>query len=93
MYFLVLPTLVYLQETVLFFYSFWLFTSICPNLMHNYTVNYTVLPRHITLQQNIHKPLYNTVHINMVSDVTMFKDGSQKCIDYCILPCIGRTRV
>ena len=28
------------------------------------------------------QPLYNTVHYNMVLDVTQFKDGSQKCIDY-----------
>ena len=31
----------------------------------------------ITLQ-----PLYNTVHYSMVLDITRFKDGSQKCIDY-----------
>ena len=31
----------------------------------------------ITLQ-----PLYNTVHYNTVLDITRFKDGSQKCIDY-----------
>ena len=31
----------------------------------------------ITLQ-----PLYNTVCYNMVLDITRFKDGSQKCIDY-----------
>ena len=29
------------------------------------------------------QPLYNTVHYNMVLDITQFKDGSQKCID-CI---------
>ena len=26
--------------------------------------------------------LYNTVHYNTVLDITRFKDGSQKCIDY-----------
>ena len=26
--------------------------------------------------------LFNTVHYNMVLDITRFKDGSQKCIDY-----------
>ena len=31
---------------------------------------------------NTLQPLYNTVHYNMVLDITMFKDGSQKCIDY-----------
>ena len=31
----------------------------------------------ITLQ-----PLYNTVRYNTVLDITRFKDGSQKCIDY-----------
>ena len=31
----------------------------------------------ITLQ-----PRYNTVHYNTVLDITMFKDGPQKCIDY-----------
>ena len=28
------------------------------------------------------QPLYNTVHYNTVLDITWFKDGSQKCIDY-----------
>ena len=28
------------------------------------------------------QPLYNTVHYNMVLDITQFKDGSQKCIEY-----------
>ena len=28
------------------------------------------------------QPLYNTVHYNTVLDITRFKDGSQKCIDY-----------
>ena len=28
------------------------------------------------------QPLYNTVRYNMVLDITRFKDGSQKCIDY-----------
>ena len=28
------------------------------------------------------QPLYNTVHYNSVLDITQFKDGSQKCIDY-----------
>ena len=29
-----------------------------------------------------HKPLYNTVHCNTVLDIKLFKDGSQKYIDY-----------
>ena len=28
------------------------------------------------------KPLYNTVHYNMVLDIIQIIDGSQKCIDY-----------
>ena len=28
------------------------------------------------------QPLYNMVCYNMVLDITRFKDGSQKCIDY-----------
>ena len=28
------------------------------------------------------QPFYNTVHYNTVLDITWFKDGSQKCIDY-----------
>ena len=28
------------------------------------------------------QPLYNMVCYNMVLDITQFKDGSQKCIDY-----------
>ena len=32
--------------------------------------------------QDTLQPLYNTVHYNTVLDITRFKDGSQKCIDY-----------
>ena len=32
--------------------------------------------------QNTLQPLYNTVRYNTVLDITRFKDGSQKCIDY-----------
>ena len=28
------------------------------------------------------QPLYNMVHYNTVLDISQFKDGSQKCIDY-----------
>ena len=28
------------------------------------------------------QPLYNRVRYNTVLDITRFKDGSQKCIDY-----------
>ena len=28
------------------------------------------------------QPLYNTVRYNTVLDITQFKNGSQKCIDY-----------
>ena len=28
------------------------------------------------------QPLYNTVHYNTVLEITEFKNGSQKCIDY-----------
>ena len=31
---------------------------------------------------NTLQPLYNTVRYNTVLDITRFKDGSQKCIDY-----------
>ena len=27
-------------------------------------------------------PFYNTIHYNTVLDITQFKDGTQKCIDY-----------
>ena len=30
----------------------------------------------------VDKPLYNTIHYKMVLDITQFKDGPQKCIDY-----------
>ena len=32
--------------------------------------------------RNTLQPLYNTVHYNTVMDITRFKDGSQKYIDY-----------
>ena len=28
------------------------------------------------------QPLYNMVRYNTILDITQFKDGSQKCIDY-----------
>ena len=28
------------------------------------------------------QPLYNTVRYNTILDITQFKDGPQKCIDY-----------
>ena len=31
---------------------------------------------------NTLQPLYNTVRYNTIFDITRFKDGSQKCIDY-----------
>ena len=31
---------------------------------------------------NTLQPLHNTVRYNTVLDITRFKDGSQKCIDY-----------
>ena len=34
------------------------------------------------LQENTLKPLYNKVRYNTVLDITRFKDGFQKCIDY-----------
>ena len=33
-------------------------------------------------KKNTLKPLYNTVRYNTVLDITQFKDGSQKCVDY-----------
>ena len=36
----------------------------------------------LLINNNTHKPLYNTVHYNMVLDITPFKEGSQKYIDY-----------
>ena len=32
--------------------------------------------------KNTLQPLYNMVRYNTVLDITRFKDGSQKCIDY-----------
>ena len=31
---------------------------------------------------NTQQPLYNTVRYNIILDITWFKDGSQKYIDY-----------
>ena len=41
------------------------------------------LPLFLKLFENsTPKPFYNTIHYNMILDITQFKDGSQKCIDY-----------
>ena len=50
-------------------------------------------PQHMFLWRNEKKnknvdtlqPLYNTVHYNTVLDITRFKDGSKKCIDYMVI--------
>ena len=34
------------------------------------------------IRQNTLHPIYNTVRYDTVLDITRFKDGSQKCIDY-----------
>ena len=44
--------------------------------MWQFTIIFHILPRY-TLQ-----PLYNMVHYNMSLDITRFKDGSQKYIDF-----------
>ena len=36
----------------------------------------------ILLPADTLQPLYNMVYYNTVLDITRFKDGSQKCIDY-----------
>ena len=36
----------------------------------------------VSLVQNTLQTLYSTVLYNTVLDITRFKDGSQKCIDY-----------
>ena len=36
----------------------------------------------VSFHKNTPQPLYNMVHYNTVLDITRFKDGSQKCIDY-----------
>ena len=35
-----------------------------------------------TILMSTLQPLYNTVRYKTVLDITRFKDGSQKCIDY-----------
>ena len=39
---------------------------------------------HSEMKKNINtlQPLYNMARYNTVLDITRFKDGSQKCIDY-----------
>ena len=37
---------------------------------------------HSTSYVDTLQPLYNTVCYNMILNITRFKDGSQKCIDY-----------
>ena len=41
-----------------------------------------IAPGHLEAIGNKLQPLYNTVHYNTVLDITRFKDGLQKCIDY-----------
>ena len=42
----------------------------------------TVLTRNLHATAYTLQPLYKTVRYNTVLDITWFKDGSQKCIDY-----------
>ena len=36
----------------------------------------------LRILRNTLQPLYNTIRYNTDLDITRFKDGSQKCIDY-----------
>ena len=41
------------------------------------------IKQHISIiMKHTLQPLYNLVHYNTAFDITCFKDGSQKCIDY-----------
>ena len=51
------------------FLVYWLQVAVEPFAYHN-GFDYTL------------QPLYKTVRYNTVLDITRFKDGSQKCIDY-----------
>ena len=44
----------------------------------------TPATRHVVIIDLVdtHRPLYNTVRYNTLLDISQFKDGSQKCIDY-----------
>ena len=44
-------------------------------------INVTLLGN-VTFKVYTLQPLYNTVRYNTVLDITLFKGGSQKCIDY-----------
>ena len=48
-----------------------------PHILCTFIGTFSFDAVHTTLQ-----PLYNTVRYNMVLDITRFKDGSHKCIDY-----------
>ena len=53
-------------------YKAWDMVSIC-RIMNHF---------HILFIPNTLQPLYYTVRYNTDLDITRFKDGSQKCIDY-----------
>ena len=62
-------------------------TSPCPlpHLSHPPSINIFLQKLIITPPNCVGdtlQPLYNTVCYNTILDVTQFKDGSQKCIDY-----------
>ena len=49
---------------------------------HLHIVSYFPMKTEIVISFNTLQVLYNTVLYNRVLDITRFKDGSQKCIDY-----------
>ena len=51
-------------------------------LLSHIHCNYIIVAYKAWLDDNTLQPLYNMVRYNTVLDITRFKDGSQKCIDY-----------
>ena len=57
----------------------WLYNTFIQQIV---TTKYGDIFHHKNVFCSTLQPLYNTVHYNMDLDITRFKDGSQKCIDY-----------
>ena len=63
-----------------FLYIF--FSTLASSFHHLFNNCWMSGTRYTILTLLTQQPLYNMFHYNTVLDITRFKDGSQKCIDY-----------
>ena len=70
-----------MTELLFFIYFIFFFYSYNKSFWQMISLNVYALYFYMEISDTL-QPLYNMVCYNTVLDITRFKDGSQKCIDY-----------